>query len=908
MAATRHRQDWRSWAARISGGVLLGVLLGGSGCSAGPGSAQRNPAQAPRAAANHLTREDAQLRKPLVDHVAYRLEIDVTRPGESFAGVARIDFELEKTGHDLTVDFAGGSLNEIRVNGRRVEPVYNGFFVTIRGEHLRAGPNVVEIVYTQRYGQDGSGLNRFVDPEDGLTYLYSDLWPYYANRLFPCFDQPDLRATYELSVTVPADWVVSSSTREIGVEAVEGAAPARRRWRFPKSADFSTYLFSLHAGPFHVWEGRAGDIPLRLLSRQSVARFVDAEDWFRWTSRGFAFYQAYFGIPYPYGKYDQIIVPNFNYGAMENVAAVTFGEEYVHRGTPTRDQREALATTILHEMAHMWFGDLVTMEWWNDLWLNESFAELMSYQAQSRSDGASAVWHRFFLDNKRRAYVADRRVTTHPIEAPVADSGSFFLVFDDITYGKGSSVLEQLSHALGEGRFREGVSRYLADHASGNTRLEDFAAALERASGRDLHAWVEQWLRVAGVNTLGADYTCANGRISAFAVTQTAPENWPTLREHRTQIGLYQADRSGGVRVQSVEPVTISGARTEIAAEIGRPCPDMVYPNHGDWDYARVRLDDKTLGLLDSHIDGFESPLLRSMLWDTAWELTRDAGWSPSQFLDLALDNIAEERDDRVVTQVMDAVTGAMDYLLRFRPASQQALSKYGGRVEALAWAQASAAEPGSDLQRIWFDAYTATSRSSEALSRLDEILQGDLKIPGLGIDQDRRWRIIARLNAMGHPGAAALARAERDRDRSDQGKRAAIAAEAGRPDLGIKQKWLAVFQDEASSISLSKQREAMSALFPPDQTELQLQLLDALLAPLPQMSTTRDPYFLSAYTQRLLPGTCRPESVQRLQEAIVENQGRNATVERFLREAHEADARCVKARETSTSRQPSQR
>ncbi len=261
----------------------------------------------------------------------------------------------------------------------------------------------------------------------------------------------------------------------------------------------------------------------------------------------------------------------------------------------------------------MWFGNLVTMEWWNGLWLNESFAELMSHQALASGMGGNDVWHRFFLENKRKAYLADQRITSHAIEIPVADSGSFFLVFDDITYGKGSSVLEQLAHALGEDHFREGVSIYLEEKASGNTRLEDFSAALERASGRDLGDWIEQWLRRAGVNRIGVDYACADGRVSSFTMTQSAPENLPDLRQHRVQIGLYAADRDGGVRAESVEAVTISGARTEIAAVIDRPCPDMVHPNHGDWGYARVRLDDKTLGMLGSHINGLESSLMRSM-------------------------------------------------------------------------------------------------------------------------------------------------------------------------------------------------------------------------------------------------------------------------------------------------------
>jgi aminopeptidase N len=380
-----------------------------------------------------------------------------------------------------------------------------------------------------------------------------------------------------------------------------------------------------------------------------------------------------------------------------------------------------VAAIILHEMAHMWFGNLVTMEWWNGLWLNESSAEYMSYLALASGIEGSDVWHRFFLDNKRSAYAADRRVTTHPIEVPVADSVSFFLVFDSITYGKGSSVLKQLAHYLGEDRFREGVSIYLKDNVLNNTRIEDFTAAIERVAGRDLDDWVEQWLYKAGVNTIGVDYTCADDRISSFLVTQEAPEGLPYLRQHRVQIGLYGSDESGGMRVQSIVPMTITGARTEVADAIGRPCPVMVYPNHDDWGYARVRLDDKTLSLVGSRINDFDSPLVRSMFWQNAWDITRDSTLSPTAFVELAIDNIAKERNEKIVRQVLNSIEGAMDYLHRIRPASKEALAEYGPRVEVLMWAQVLAAEPGSGLQRIWFDSYLATSAPGEDLEGQSE-------------------------------------------------------------------------------------------------------------------------------------------------------------------------------------------
>lgn len=478
----------------------------------GAASPSRREAIGARPAHNVLTRAHAIHRKSRLAQISYRLNVDLVSSAAEYSGTVDIKFTLREVEQPLTIDFSGGDLDDFVINGVALEPDYNGFFITVPADALLAGANTISISYRHPYSDDGNGLYRFVDPENGHTYLYTYLWPYYANRLFPCFDQPDLRASYELIVRAPADWVVVSVNRETSIVEFTSETGEQKIWRFPQTPPLSTYIFSLHAGPYHIWEARAGKIPLRLMARQSFAEYVDADQWFLLTRQGLNFYEHYFDIPYPFGKYDQLIVPDFNISGMENAAAVTYAERAISRGQPTRDEREQLALLILHETAHMWFGDLVTMKWWSGLWLNESFATFTSHLAAAEATEFSDAWHSFYLSSKQGAYRADELVTTHPIEMPIPDTGAFFRVFDSITYGKGASVLKQLVHFLGPDAFRLGVSRYLKRHAWQNTVLIDFTGALAEAADVDLDPWVQSWLRQPGLNTVSVDLNAKAGK------------------------------------------------------------------------------------------------------------------------------------------------------------------------------------------------------------------------------------------------------------------------------------------------------------------------------------------------------------------------------------------------------------
>jgi aminopeptidase N len=878
--------------------VGTGLLAGLAGCAREQrGRVAAEPAAVGRGdgrlVADLLTHEEAVRRQRQVGEVGYEVEIDLTSEAE-FTGRVRIDFSLARTGRPVTFDFSGGEVRGTEVNGLTVEAEYNGFFLSLREELLEIGDNVVEIEFTHPYSTDGTGLYRMSDPLDGQDYVYTFLWPSYANRLFPCFDQPDLKASYRLAVVAPDDWVVVSTTREIDVERISVDGESTSVWRFPASPLLSTYLYSLHAGPYRVWEAHAGEIPLRLLARESLADNVPSDLWFDFTRRGFDFYERYFERPYPFGKYDQIVVPDATVGAMETAAAVTFTERFTYGDNPSGAQVESLAGVILHEMAHMWFGNLVTMEWWNGLWLSESFATYMTALAKEAATELDDPWLGFYLGSKRSAYRADERVTTHPIEMPIPDNASFYANWDSISYGKGASVLKQLAFLVGEENFRAGVARYLKQHAFGNTTLVDFTTAIAEAAGQDLDQWAEEWLYEAGANTLGVSVDCIDGRIERLAVNQTAPKEHPTLRRQRLEIALYDALGDGAELHRSIVPLTISGERTEAAAAVGRPCPELVHLNHQDQGYAKVVLDQETLRSLAQRLSRLEDPLTRSMFWGALWDLTRDGRLPLTSFAVLVMKNLELETHERIVDQVLSALVEDLEFLQRLGPVAEEELAAMGPQIETFIWSGVRAAPPASDLRGIWLDHFLKAAHTTEGLDRLTELLSPSGAVEGLSLDQRRRWDVVIQLSKWGYPQAAELARLEEEGDRSYNGQQRAIAAAAARPDLETKLEWLEVFQQPEGSLPFPSQRAAMDELFPANQVGLQTHLLGEILDPLAAMSGTRDPYFLHNYAHHLLAASCRSDAVEEISQLLAGSEDLGATVRKDLLEARQEAERCL--------------
>ncbi|WP_250461191.1 aminopeptidase N [Microbulbifer litoralis] len=847
-----------------------------------------------------LTADYAAFRKQQIADVDYRISVELDGESETFSGRVIADTELARPlQQPLTIDFTGGEVRSVSVDGKEVPFDYNGYFITIAPEHLAEGDNQIAIDYTHPYSSDGTGLHRFQDPQDGSVYLYTHFEPYKANRFAPLFDQPDLKARYTVDVVAPADWQVVTTARE---DRIEDLPDGRRHWHFPATKKYPTYIFPLHAGPYVVWEDRAGDIPLRLMARKTLAPNVKPEDWFTFTRQSFDFYQKYFGIDYPFGKYDQLIVPDFTIGAMENVAAVTFNEAYVSRGEKTQAERQRLANVIAHEMAHMWFGDLVTMDWWNGLWLKESFATYMASLALAENSEFDDVWENFYLRSKKSAYRADQLVTTHPIEVPVPDTAEAFSNFDSITYGKGGSVLEQLPHYLGREAFRQGVGNYLQEFSYGNATLSDFMGHLGRAANEDLEDWTQNWLYKAGVNTIAARYQCTGGKITALTITQTAPKEHPVLREQKIQLGIYRLQDSIMTRVAAV-PVTYSGRKTQVREAEGLPCPQILNPNDEDWAYVKVSLDDKTVAQLSQHINAIESSFTRLMLWQSLFDKVTDAEMSLSDWIDFALENAGEESNINVIRLISSHLEAASAYAHRFDVPDALRAERLQA-IENFVWARLNSAPAGSDAQQTWFETFTRIAHTDEALENAGQLLAGEMQIDGLPIDQDKRWQLIVLMNRRAYGDYEQLLEKELQKDNTDRARNHAISARAIRPQAEAKREWLDNILDKRGEFKLSQIKAAAGSLFPPEQLDLYRDFSDQLFSAVPEVSDTDDTLYNKAYAM-LFPIVCSADDIAQYRKTLKQHPELMPALGRVLKNRKQQSEGCLAMQKRQMKNKP---
>jgi len=845
-------------------------------------------AQGARAETPFLSQVDAFARSARVSNVDYVLDFTLTGK-ETFAGTTTVTFDLKDADAPVTLDLKDATVKSVSVNGKPVATRYNKWFVTLDAASLAKGRNTVVIDYERLHSTNGEGLHRMVDPADGRVYTYSHFEPVAAQQMFAVFDQPDLKASYTVSVTAPRDWHVVTTTRETKIDE----RGANRHWTFKTTKRLSPYNFSLHAGPYQVWEDNSGKYPMRLFARQSLAKLVVPNDWFRQTKAGLGFFEEYFGVPYPFEKYDQLIVPDFLYGAMENAGAITFAEARYGVANMTAEQKQSLTEVIMHEMAHQWFGNLVTMKWWNGLWLNESFASFMGVLATVESTEFKDSWQKFYQSGKQRAYIQDQTASTHPIEVPVPSSSNAFDNIDAITYSKGGSTLKQLRHLLGEDVFLKGVHNYLVKYSWKNATLDDFIGSLGEAAGRDLSGWTKQWLYNAGVNTIAANYSCSGGKIRNFTLAQTAPsKELPTLREQRVQIGAFKIDGGKLTLVKNV-PVTYTGAKTAVPDMNGTACADLVYPNYQDWGYAKVKLDKRSFATARTSLAKVDDPLLRAMLWQSLWDGVRDAEMPLNDFLTVALNNAPLEKDYTLLSDVLGKVSESKAYLdamnLDNAYTRQTTLA-----LEKMAWDGVLANKGNADFQRRWFNQYVSVASSPDALTRLAGILGGQVDAAGVPVGQPQRWSIIAHLNRYNYPGAFDLIAQESARDKSDAGQIAAVAATVVRPDAAVKADWVKQIEDQKTALPFSRIRTAMGSIFPPEQGALNERDADARLARLPQVDKTAGPVFMRAYAGTMIPATCTPQSVARLSRAAATMTDLSAFTRRTLLDTLQDDQRCV--------------
>jgi aminopeptidase N len=753
----------------------------------------------------NLTRVEAEERAALVSVQAYAVELDLTTSDRTFATTSTLTFTATAGGSTF-VDFIGESVEKVTLNGEAVEPAYDGSRITVSPVE---GPNELRIEATGRYSNTGEGLHRFVDPVDDEVYLYSQFEVPDSRRMYPVFEQPDLKARFSFTVTAPSHWQVlsNSPTPEPQPTGKDGVAT----WTFSATEPISSYITALVAGPYDVVRdsltSRRGEVPLGIFCRKSLTRFLDADNLFDLTKRGFEFFEAEFDQPYPFEKYDQVFTPEYNMGAMENAGCVTFNEMYVFRSKVTDAIVERRALTVLHELAHMWFGNLVTMKWWNDLWLNESFAEWASTTCQAEATQWTEAWTTFGTHEKDWAYRQDQLSSTHPIVAPIRDLEDVEVNFDGITYAKGASVLKQLVAYVGRDAFRDGLRAYFAKHQWTNTTLSDLLTELEATSGRDLHTWSKAWLETAGVNTLRPLIEVDDrGHISSAVIEQTYAEGFETLRPHRLAIGLYAvesgsadgaADGSHMVRTDRLE-IDLTGARTEVPELLGREQPDLVLVNDDDLTYAKIRLDERSLATALEHVRGFDSSLPKSLVLASAWDMTRDAELGARTFIDLVLTVLPGESDSTLIRTLMAQLSTAV-HLYTAPENREETRTTTLDRL----WEIARSSAPGSDAQLQLVTAAAGFTTTGDDTAYLRGLLAGTESLEGLTLDTDMRWSLLT-----GLAGANALEdgeiEAELERDATATGRERAARARASVPTVEAKDAaWQAAVEQDGLSNSM---------------------------------------------------------------------------------------------------------
>ena len=729
----------------------------------------------------NLTRKEAIERASILDVQSYAVEIDLTQGGELFGSTTRVRFSATE-GASSFIDAITGAVHSVVLNGEVLDPSVVSDGIRIQLPSL-AKENELVVVAQGKYTNTGEGLHRFVDPVDQEVYLYTQFEVPDSRRMFAVFEQPDLKATFSFNITAPSYWkVVSNSPTPEPHELREGVSV----WNFEPTPRISSYITALVAGPYvevndQLVSSSGKVIPLGVFCRKSLFEYLDAEYIFEKTKQGFEFFESEFGVAYPFEKYDQLFVPEFNAGAMENAGAVTFTETYVFRSKVTDATRERRVVTILHELAHMWFGDLVTMRWWNDLWLNESFAEYASTLATQEATEWHGAWATFASLEKSWAYRQDQLPSTHPIVAEINDLEDVQVNFDGITYAKGASVLKQLVAWVGQEPFMRGVSSYFKKHAYQNTELKDLLKELEAESGRDLSEWSKLWLETAGVNLLRPEIEEKDGVIESFAILQSAISDYPYLRPHRLAVGFYNEVGGKLVRTERVE-LDVQGAKTSVPELVGKARPALVLLNDDDLTYAKIRLDEQSFATAQALLSRIEDPLARALVWGSAWDATRDGETSGRAFIELVLSHIGNESESTTMMTLLRQLLAVANLYV----APEHRLDAQLKVADGL-WKLAQNAQAGSDAQLQFVKFFAQFARNDKQLTTIAELLSGKDQLDGLEIDTDLRWELLTALSVGGKVTKDRID-VELEADNTANGQKAHAAAIAAMPNQKSKQ------------------------------------------------------------------------------------------------------------------------
>lgn len=846
----------------------------------------------------NITQAEAQERATQIADVKYQVQVMLDPKLDTYTCQSTINFSAKT--NSSWIDLIASEVLEINLNGVSLDPaeLFTGSRISLA--NLKAH-NELLIVAKCDFMNTGEGLHKHTDPQDGEVYLYTQFEVADSRRFMPVFEQPDIKANLKLTVIAPPHWTVISNSP---TPTAKPQSPETAVWEFIETKKISSYLFALCAGPYEKFSdeftGEFGTYPFGIYVRKSLKEFLDAAEIFEITKQGFSWFETKFDIGYPFEKYDQVFVPEFNAGAMENAGCVTFRDEYVFRSRTTQTAYESRANTILHELAHMWFGDLVTMRWWNDLWLNESFAEWAAHWASTGATKYQEAWTLFHVQRKAWAYRQDQLPSTHPIAAQMSDLDSVYENFDGITYAKGASALKQLVSWVSEEKFLEGIREYFKKHQWKNTELSDLLDELSKSSGRDLSQWSELWLETAGATLLRPLIEVDQNDLIKSAFIEQLPPAYPAglppvLRPHRLIVGVYQHQKSKLVRVKKIE-LDVTGARTEISELIGEVRPDLILLNDEDLTYAKIRLDEHSIKTATSHLNDIESSLSRALIWGAVWDMLRDAEVSTKEFMTLVTNGISGESDIGVIQQLLIQLRTAIDMY-----AKRENRSNYLSTLAKTLKDNWQKSEPGSDRQLAFLRAWAQVSQSEEDLNTISEVLSGDKIIEGLKVDPELRWTLLRRLVVTGKSSHKEIA-AELVQDSTAMGQEQAAGAKAALPNKSEKEKtWKEVTTNQ--KLTNSELHSMLAGFHYVDQVEVLTEFVDLYFDSVSALWNARTHEIGQSLVTGLFPVTVVSETViKKADEFLISNPELPVGARRIIIEQKDSLARALRAQQKDAS------
>jgi len=872
---------------------------------------------APRAADDNLTWEFARQRRMQIESVAYSLSFELQSGSETFRGQTDIALTLTpsavKSKSSLSLDFLGKSVESVSINGKEVKShlIRKGSIdipFSVIAKNLDAKRSLtITVKHVSEFSKEGNGFLRSIDPEDKSEYLYTDFEPYQAHQLFPCFDQPDIKSIYTLTVKAPKKWKV------IGNDLIAQSTPEGEMQitKFAPTKPLSPYLFFMGAGDYQEWKdefkgtvaGTEVRLPLELYARKSLAKFVDHEEIFSITKKGLQFFGDAFGKPYPFPKYGQVFAPEFNWGGMENPGAVTLNERNIYRGPVNETRKIKRIDLILHEMAHMWFGDLVTMKWWNDLWLNESFATYASSLAMDRAMKVSSTWEQFF-GSKGWGYWQDQLVTTHPIETKVGDVRTAKGNFDGVTYAKGAASLKQLHFYVGEKGFLDGLKSYFSKYAFKNATRQDFIDEIAGGSGVDLSLWTKSWLQSAGPQRVELSYLCDDRKIKNFII-QSKPNQSGSFAPHRTKIAFYRVSPGKEPALYWEEAVSYQAEYSSYKQFDGKECPDFIFSNKDDHDYAIFALNATSLENVESMLIHSPDSLLRVMIWAQLGQMVRDALLPPQQLVELAIKVLQHENTESVLNQILGRYSVLTAPYRKYMTIPER--EQIAPALEAILWQRFASAERGSSLQITFFEAYTRMAQTTIGLQKLADLLKGERdsatlsQIKGLEIDQDKRWSIVEKLAAGGYPEASALIAAEELKDTSSQGRESALSAKVAIPNLESKKKYWGILKAPEKlpkDMPRSEVESAAGWFHLPNHPEISQNFVKEYFQIISTRDWRKDDTWVEYFFGDMFPeGPCSAEILKTSVSALGKSKHLTDLARRMWREANDELGRCVTVR-----------